>query len=196
MATRLVLAPLSMIATAAVMAVHVTPPAKPFVDVPPVIVTQAPYQQKGDLILFLNAMAFRESNNNMSVINRYGYMGKYQFSRATLRSLGPQFQIPRSRFLNNAELQDRAMIEYLKQNKRYLQDIIDRYDGAWYDGRYVTESGILAGAHLLGPLSVKAYFEPAFRSSARYRFRTQDANGTNVREYLSTFSGYSLRELD
>lgn len=194
MATRLVLVPLTTIVTAVVMAVH-TPAPKPIVVVAPIVINQAPYPPKGSLSDFLDAVANRESNNNIRVVNRYGYMGKYQFSITTLHALGPQFRISRYRFLRNGDLQDSAMVEYLKQNKRYLQDIIDQYDGTWYDGTYITESGILAGAHLIGPVSVKAFFNPQYRTQ-NVRTRTKDANGTSVQEYLRAFSGYSLRELD
>ena len=37
---------------------------------------------------FLEAIGHRESSNNYSVVNEFGYMGRYQFGRATLKGLG------------------------------------------------------------------------------------------------------------
>ena len=48
----------------------------------------------------------------------------------------------------------------------------------------MTESGILAAAHLAGPGSVKKYL----RSYGAIGFT--DAYGTNIREYMKKFSGY------
>ena len=34
---------------------------------------------------FLDAIGFRESGNRYDIVNRYGYMGKYQFGKRTLK---------------------------------------------------------------------------------------------------------------
>jgi hypothetical protein len=47
----------------------------------------------------------------------------------------------------------------LSKNKWILQDIIKKYDGKVVSGIVVTESGILAAAHLGGAGSVKRYFK-------------------------------------
>ena len=36
---------------------------------------------------FLEAMGKRESSNNYRAVNRFGYMGKYQFGKSTLKTL-------------------------------------------------------------------------------------------------------------
>jgi len=38
--------------------------------------------------MFLNAIGHRESSNRYDVVNKWGYMGKYQFGRKTLKNLG------------------------------------------------------------------------------------------------------------
>jgi len=176
------------------------PPVATPVSMPAVVVNRAPFPEKGDLYVFLDAMAFRESNNNPSVVNRYGDMGKYQFGDNTLQGLGEQFQVTRDEFLGNTQLQDSAMVEYLRQNRDALQDIIVQYDGKWYRGMYITESGILAGAHLVGPQGVKAFFNPHFwltlDDGTRKRPRIADGNGTSVQTYIREFSGYTLTQLN
>ena len=53
----------------------------------------------------------------------------------------------------------------------------------------VTESGILAAAHLSGPGNVKKYL----RSSGRLKFK--DAFGTSIESYLISFSKYDLSNI-
>jgi hypothetical protein len=150
---------------------------------------------KGDLYVYLENIARRESSGRARVVNRYGYLGKYQFSPKTLWSLGREFKVTRDEFLGNVALQDRAMVEYLRDNREMLEEIIVRYDGQWYNGIYVTESGILAGAHLVGPQGLMAFFDTDYTICSRTRCRrprTVDGNGTHVGEYVEKFSGYTL----
>ena len=154
---------------------------------------------KGDLYVFMYNVASRESNNNDTVVNRYGYMGKYQFGQRTLWSLGKSFQVSRKEFLGNVALQDSAMVAYLRENRTTIQDVIVQFDGRWYNGVYITESGLLAGAHLVGPHGVRAFFYPDYvisRNGKLVRPRTRDGNGTSVAEYISKFSGYGLDNLN
>jgi len=166
----------------------------------PIIVTK-PYhpEPQGDLYVFLGAVALRESNNHQRAVNRLGMLGKYQFSPRTLWSLGARFKVTRAQFLGNAELQDSAMVKYLIDNRSVLNDIIVKYDGQWYNGIYITESGLLAGAHLVGPHGLRAYFDTTYtvqKPDGRIiRPRTRDSNGTDVSEYIERFSGYDLHAL-
>jgi len=165
----------------------------------PIVVSQpaVPVIQ-GDLYVFLGAVAQRESNNMQHVVNRIGMLGKYQFSPKTLWSLGARFKVTRAEFLGNSALQDSAMIQYLRDNRTILRDIIVEYEGEWYEGIYITESGLLAGAHLVGPHGLRAFFDPNYtvrRGSRTIRPRTKDGNGTNVSEYIEEFSGYDLDAL-
>ena len=165
----------------------------------PIIVTQPiPPEPQGDLYVFLGAVAKRESNNTLHVVNRIGMLGKYQFSPKTLWSLGAQFKVTRAEFLGNSSLQDSAMTQYLRDNRTILRDIIVAYDSKWYGGIYITESGLLAGAHLVGPHGLRKYFEPDYtvrRNGRDIHPRTKDGNGTRVAEYIEEFSGYDLHAL-
>ena len=83
-----------------------------------IIVSDPQMLDRGNLYVFMDSMAMRESNNTPHAVNRYGYMGKYQFGPKTLWSLGGRFQVTKDEFLGNVALQDSAMKEYLKDNRQ------------------------------------------------------------------------------
>ena len=57
-----------------------------------------------ELNRFLTDIGFRESGNRYDITNTWGYMGKYQFGKSTLKGLG--FEVTRKEFLNNPQLQE------------------------------------------------------------------------------------------
>ena len=132
---------------------------------------------------FLEDIGFRESSNNYKAVNQFGYLGKYQFGRKTLNSLGYD-NVSNREFLSNASIQEEAMYDLLSHNKRILRRQIQKYHGETIHGVYITESGILAAAHLAGPGNVKKFFKKG------YEF--QDGNGTKMTSYMVRFSGYNL----
>ena len=135
-----------------------------------------------ELDRYLDAIGFRESGNRYDVTNTFGYMGKYQFGKATLKGLG--YNVSRKEFLNNPNLQEEAMLSLLNHNKEKLQKYIDIYDGKTINGIYITESGILAAAHLGGQGSVKRYF----KNGKVFK----DGYGTRITSYMNQFSGYDI----
>jgi hypothetical protein len=138
---------------------------------------------KEELENFLYAIGYRESTNRYDVVNRWGYMGKYQFGRSTLRGLG--FQVTKKEFLSNPQLQEEAMMALLLHNKEKLQKYIDVFDGKTINGMYISESGILAAAHLGGQGSVKRFF----KNGKVFK----DGNGTKITSYMKKFSGYDIK---
>ena len=135
-----------------------------------------------NLDTFLYDMAERESSNRYDVVNQYGYMGAYQFGSQTLKNLG--YKVTRKEFLSNPILQEEAMLKLLKANKHTLRRQIKKYDGKLVNGIFVTESGLLAAAHLVGPGSVRKWV----RNGRMF----QDGNGVKLTEYIQTFNGYQL----
>jgi hypothetical protein len=131
---------------------------------------------------FLKAIGFKESGNRYDIVNRFGYMGKYQFGKRTLRGLG--FKISKEEFLNSPEIQEEAMYKLLQTNKKYLKKYINEYEGQIIHGILVTESGLLAAAHLGGAGSVKKWFR-----TGKVR---KDGNGIKITTYMQQFSGYDL----
>tara|TARA_Y100001938_G_C7917894_1_gene342894 strand:- start:180 stop:734 length:555 start_codon:yes stop_codon:yes gene_type:complete len=132
--------------------------------------------------LFLDAIGHQESGNRYDVVNRYGYMGRYQFGNSTLKTL--KIKTTRKEFLNNIVLQEYAMYQHLQYNKKKLQKYIDKYEGQIVHGVLVTESGLLAAAHLGGQGSVKKWFR-----TGKIR---QDGNGVKITSYMKRFGGYDL----
>jgi len=113
-------------------------------------------------------------------------MGKYQFGTSALRFIGINNN---SEFLNSPELQEKAFVALLKINKSKLQDVIEEYRGKTIGGVRVTESGILAAAHLGGAGSVRKYLE------SNGKRKCKDGYGTTVKSYLKQFSGYETHNI-
>lgn len=133
--------------------------------------------------LFLNDLGHRESTNNYKAVNQFGYLGKYQFGRATLNALGYD-EVSNREFLANPSIQEEAMYALLLHNKKILRRQIEKYHGTTVNGIYITESGILAAAHLAGPGNVKKFF--------RKGYEFHDGNGTKMTSYMVMFSDYKL----
>ena len=132
---------------------------------------------------FLNDIGFKESSNRYKVVNQYGYLGKYQFSRQTLNDIGFK-HVSNREFLASPQIQEEAMHILLEQNKYTLRHQIKKYDGKIVNGVLITESGMLAAAHLAGAGNVKEWF----KSGKEFK----DGNGTKLTTYLKTFSDYKL----
>jgi len=131
---------------------------------------------------FLEAIGHRESGNRYNIVNKYGYMGKYQFGKSTLKGLG--FKVTQDEFLNSPYIQEKAMQALLEHNHKKLQKQIEKYCGQTINGVYITESGVLAAAHLAGQGNVKKFFRKG------YEFK--DGFGTKMTTYMEQFSGYHL----
>ena len=140
----------------------------------------SPYLGKS-FVGFKEALAFKESGGNYFSVNTYGYLGKYQFGKETLKMIGINNS---AKFLKNPKLQERAFIANTERNKWILRRDIKNFVGKRINGVIVTESGILAAAHLAGPGSVKKYL----RSYGLDNFA--DGYGTTVHDYMKRFSGY------
>ncbi|GAB1858467.1 hypothetical protein MHTCC0001_33040 [Flavobacteriaceae bacterium MHTCC 0001] len=140
----------------------------------------SPYLGKS-FVGFKEALAFKESGGNYATINTYGYLGKYQFGKETLKLIGVNNI---ASFLSNSKLQEQAFIANVQRNKWILRRDINNFVGKRINGALVTESGILAAAHLAGPGSVRKYL----RSYGLNNFA--DGYGTTVEEYMKKFSGY------
>ncbi|WP_339625898.1 peptidoglycan-binding protein LysM [uncultured Winogradskyella sp.] len=130
---------------------------------------------------FKEALAFKESRGDYFTVNTLGYLGKYQFGKETLKVIG--IYNP-NQFLYNPELQEKAFVANTERNKWVLRKDIKRFEGKLIGGVKVSESGILAAAHLAGPGSVKKFL----RSYGGFNF--SDAYGSSIKHYMKKFSGY------
>jgi hypothetical protein len=131
---------------------------------------------------FLDAIGHRESGNRYYIVNKFGYMGKYQFGKLTLKGLG--FKITQDEFLNSPYIQEKAMQELLLHNRKKLDKWICKYQGKELHGILITESGVLAAAHLAGAGNVRKFF--------RKGYEFEDGFGTKMTSYMTQFSGYYL----
>jgi len=130
---------------------------------------------------FKQALAFKESQGKYHLVNTLGYMGKYQFGAGTLRTIGIRnFDL----FLKSPAMQEKAFNALLAINKWELRHYIEKYNGKVIQGVTITESGLLAAAHLGGAGSVKKFL----RSNGGRSIK--DGYGTSIRSYMKRYAGY------
>lgn len=139
---------------------------------------------RGHLASFLKAIGHTEGLDKYSTVSNNHMLGKYQFAPSTLRVVG--YTGEAQEFLNDSALQDSLMIVLLHRNNRALADIIHHYAGTTYRGIYITRSGLLASAHLVGICGVHAFFDSTFACP------TRDGNGMTMNRYLVKFANYNL----
>jgi Ca2+-binding RTX toxin-like protein len=151
---------------------------------------------------FLDALGERESGGDYGVVNAYGYLGKYQFGELALIDVGYYKDDAtdandwksgywtgkngidsKADFLADGAAQEQAIRAYMKLQWVYLGET-ERFAGQTIGGLKVTESGLLAGAHLLGAGSVTAFLEGGGVAAP------SDAYGTSITEYMTLFAGY------
>lgn len=135
---------------------------------------------------YVNRMSYLESRHNYKVVNRYGYMGRYQFHKKTLKSIGFTKQEIKL-FLNTPALQEKAMVVLTTKNKRYMErhDLM-KYIDKNIGGVNITLEGMLAGAHLRGASAVRKYL----RTGGKVNLK--DGNGTTVQKYMREFENIQL----
>lgn len=143
-----------------------------------------------DLVKFLEQMAIRESGKDTLSVNKYGYLGKYQFGKAALKETGYE-HVNKDKFKNNPKIfneadQDKAMLRLLKLNNRRLYKLFKKYKGKTINGIKVTKSGMLAASHLAGVGNVMKFLE------SNGNINKHDAFGTSVSDYMQQFSGYNI----
>jgi len=135
---------------------------------------------------FCYDLGFSESSGNYRAVNRLGYLGKYQFGRSTLNWVGIHNT---SRFLNSPLLQEKAFEALISKNKWVLRDYIDRFNGQTINGVKISESGLLAAAHLGGAGNVMKFLE----SNGEVVFG--DANHVPITKYMKRFVDYDVSEI-
>lgn len=130
---------------------------------------------------YKEAIAHKESRGKYNRINSLGYMGKYQFGAQTLETIGIKDSLG---FLRNPKLQEKAFITLLSRNKYELRKYINYFEGKIVNGVKITESGILAAAHLGGVGSVKRFLD------SNGQLKCKDEYGTSVQTYMREFGGF------
>lgn len=159
-----------------------------FERLPIINVDEVPHSEPTAVEKFMKRIADIESGGNHRVVNRYGMMGKYQFSPSTVRMLG--FRLSKQEFLNNPHVQDTVMLTYMKVNQDELVHLIERYEGKTIKGVKITRASILAGAHFAGSHGVRAFLTNNNETG------TIDGNGMTLRTYMSKFRDVALPEIN
>ena len=142
-----------------------------------------------DFIGFKEFLGFFESGSDYNKINRFGYLGKYQFGKGTLKIYVVS---DLNNFIKSTELQERVFLMNVKRNKWILRREIKKYSNIFLGDLYISESGILAAAHLSGPGNVKKFL----RNKASKDFNKKDANGTSISDYIRIFKNYDLENIN
>ena len=158
---------------------------------------------------FLNDLGARESAGNYKAFNRYGYAGKYQMGEMALVDCGYYKKSSKKYnndwtgvflgkdginsiqdFLNNPQAQENAIRAFMKKQWRYLKAFgAHKYLGSIINRIKITESSLLAGAHLKGVGSVLNYLKSNGTNNGK------DAFGTSVEEYIKKFAEYDVTEI-
>ena len=94
-----------------------------------------------------------------------------------------------TKFINDPSLQEKVFYTNISRNKWILRKYIKYFVGKKVRGVEITESGILAAAHLAGPGNVIKYLYSNGRKDVK------DAYGTSLADYLQKFSGYDISEI-
>lgn len=157
---------------------------------------------KGNYLDFRDALKIQESGGKYDIVNRFGYLGAYQFGKARLLDLGISIghfgrfshpllyknaiKITKEEFLTNSQLQDETFrkhcIDLLKKIKIKFSNRLNSI----FNGIKITESGLIAGCHLVGLGGVSLFFKG---------LNIVDGNKITVKSYIKKFGDYDLSEL-
>ena len=158
---------------------------------------------------FFEALGQRESSGNYKAVNSVGFIGKYQMGEAAMVDAGYYKPKPNGNynnkwdgqftgkdgvysvedFLSSPQAQEHAQRIYKQRQWGYIKPYALTYDGKIINGIQITQSGMLAAAHLLGQENLKKYLQ----SNGKYI--PKDGYGTSIEEYLKKFGGYDVSEI-
>ena len=159
-----------------------------------------------------DALGMREGGGGYTAINKYGYMGKYQFGKGALTDLGyidkktgrwtgKNGVNSQQDFINNHGAQDAANTDFAKLNWQKLNANPIKYDangkpvyardmvGQTIGGQTISESGLMGAAHLGGSGSVTDWLKSGGKNVA------MDANGVPITNYMTTMGGKDVSNI-
>src|SRR5215208_4662832 len=138
---------------------------------------------------FLYALGASESSNRYDFVS--GPAGYYRWDGTSANDLnngwtGKDGINSLSDFLNNPAVQDKWVGEWFTYlwNTEFNDLGIKQYIGQSIGGVTITESGLLAGAHLVGAPALADYLRSGGTSAQA------DPNGTTAATYIAKFAGY------
>lgn len=148
----------------------------------------ARWEYEKELGRFIDQLRAKESPD-WTVINEIGCMGWFQFSPATLRSMGYGYITP-ERFKKDPgifppEMQVSVLKELIRLNEATLKNYMS-YIGVEINGVMITRSGLIAGAHLGGAGGVIEYLTSFGNTN------NSDMFNTSIQDYISNFQGFNI----
>jgi hypothetical protein len=164
-----------------------------------------------DFTAFKEAVGKRETGgfdrkkfkSQYDVVNSFGFLGKYQMGKLRLYDLGysidgwkPKGQpikmvLSKDEFLNSPTLQESLFKKHVLLYKNYALKKHSAYLGRVTYCVYITLSGLIAGAHLMGWGNKK---NPGVNQFLSDGIISKDGYGTPITEYIKKFAGYRLDE--
>ena len=155
---------------------------------------------------FLDDLGKRESSGNYKIVNKFGYLGKYQMGEMALVDLGYYTKsnkiynndwsgiftgkdniFSKKDFLNASEVQEKCQIEFMKLQWRYIKNLeLNIYVDKIINNIKISQSGLLAASHLVGVYNVKKYLNSDGKQIQKDGFKT------SIEEYLIKFKDYDV----
>ena len=149
---------------------------------------------------FCTELGRLESDNRYTIVNSYGYLGRYQFGLARLTDFGICHRKPgvkgfknssffwaegfsQQQFLRNKELQDVLFEAHIARHRAVILKKYHSKVGTKIRSVEITMAGMLACFHLVG--------EGGFRKLLRGGY-SSDAYGTNALTYLRIFQKHRV----
>ena len=145
---------------------------------------------------FFTALGKNESGNNYSFVSSMGYLGRFQFGEEALRAVGfynddgtwaidfvgswtgkahSMGVYDKQGFLNSPAAQDAATNAWFEKIMEDVNQLgLRQYEGQWISGIQISNSGLIAGAHLVGVWALKSFLESCGAVN------TRDGYGTPV----------------
>lgn len=156
---------------------------------------------------YLVALRRFESNNDQTIVNPYGYAGWYQMGETAMIDAGYYRRdgTPNTNdwnpanftgknginsladFLASSAKQTQAITDYNQKQWSYITAMgLDRAIGRTINGILITESGLLAGAHLVGIGGLQRFI------NSNGSIVPKDGNNTPITTYVRNFGGFAL----
>lgn len=162
---------------------------------------------------FYENLGQREASGKYNVVNKFGFLGKYQMGIPAMIDAGYYVKNPgsdiysnnwndghftgkdgvysKNDFLNKPAAQENAQRHYKQAQWSQLKAVgADKYIGKTINGVKITPSGLLGAAHLKGATYMGNYLKNNGKVSNR-----KDGFGTSVEEYLERFKGYDVSSI-
>lgn len=156
-------------------------------------------------------LAGKESSGRYDLVNQYGYAGKYQMGTSALIDIGYKNKSggwtgknginSQADFLANPGVQEQAQQELMAKQDQYTKNL-SGYIGQTIPGcgKPLTQDGIRAAAHLVGPGGAGAFLKSGGvcgkKGTSGLAYNTTDANGTCAGSYMCSMSGCTPAKKD